>query len=45
MLIGDGCRFLCGSLIFVDGGTDAMVRADAWPTSFAMPTGSQFGFD
>lgn len=45
MLIGDGCRFLCGSLIFVDGGTDAMVRADAWPTSFAMPSGSQFGFD
>ena len=45
MLIGDGCRFMCGSLIFVDGGTDAMVRADAWPTTFAMPTGSQFGFD
>ena len=45
MLIGDGCRVMCGSLVFVDGGTDAMVRADAWPTSFAMPTGSQFGFD
>jgi NAD(P)-dependent dehydrogenase (short-subunit alcohol dehydrogenase family) len=45
MLIGDGCRFMCGTLLFVDGGTDAMVRADAWPTSFAMPTGSQFGFD
>ena len=45
MLIGDGCRFMCGSLVFVDGGTDAMVRADAWPTSFAMPSGSQFGFD
>jgi NAD(P)-dependent dehydrogenase (short-subunit alcohol dehydrogenase family) len=45
MLIGDGCRFMCGSLVFVDGGTDAMVRADAWPASFAMPTGSQFGFD
>ena len=45
MLIGDGCRFMCGSLVFVDGGTDAMVRADAWPATFAMPTGSQFGFD
>jgi len=45
MLIGDGSRFMCGSLVFVDGGTDAMVRADAWPATFAMPTGSQFGFD
>lgn len=45
MLIGDGCRFMCGSLVFVDGGTDAMVRADAWPTTFPMPQGSQFGFD
>ena len=27
--------FLCGSLIFVDGGTDAMVRPDAWPATYS----------
>ena len=37
MLVGDGCRFLCGSVIFVDGGTDAMVRPDDWPTTFSLP--------
>lgn len=27
--------FLCGSVIFVDGGTDAMVRPDAWPDTYS----------
>jgi NAD(P)-dependent dehydrogenase (short-subunit alcohol dehydrogenase family) len=27
--------FLCGSLIFVDGGTDAMVRPDDWPATYS----------
>lgn len=38
MLVGDGARFMCGSLVFVDGGTDAMVRPDDWPVSFTMAT-------
>lgn len=37
MLFGEGARFLCGTVLFVDGGTDAMVRPDAWPATFAMP--------
>lgn len=32
-LIGPDARFICGSLIFADGGTDALLRADAQPTS------------
>lgn len=36
MLIGDGARFMCGSVVFVDGGTDALVRPDAWPTTYSM---------
>jgi NAD(P)-dependent dehydrogenase (short-subunit alcohol dehydrogenase family) len=35
MLFGDGARFLCGSIFFVDGGTDAMVRPDAWPATYS----------
>lgn len=26
--------FMCGSLVFVDGGSDAMVRPDAWPATY-----------
>ncbi|MCB1041011.1 MAG: SDR family oxidoreductase, partial [Acidimicrobiales bacterium] len=32
-LLGPDARFICGSLIFADGGTDALLRADAQPTS------------
>ena len=28
--------FLCGSFIVVDGGTDALVRPDAWPATYAL---------
>jgi NAD(P)-dependent dehydrogenase (short-subunit alcohol dehydrogenase family) len=27
--------FMCGSLVFVDGGSDALVRPDAWPASYS----------
>jgi NAD(P)-dependent dehydrogenase (short-subunit alcohol dehydrogenase family) len=30
-LLGPEARFFCGSVIFCDGGTDALFRADDWP--------------
>ena len=30
-LLGPEARFFCGSIIFCDGGTDALFRADDWP--------------
>lgn len=30
-MLSDSAEFLCGSLIFVDGGTDAHFRPDDWP--------------
>lgn len=30
-MLSDAADFLCGSVIFVDGGSDAYFRADAWP--------------
>jgi NAD(P)-dependent dehydrogenase (short-subunit alcohol dehydrogenase family) len=30
-MLSDAAEFLCGSIIFVDGGTDAYFRPDAWP--------------
>lgn len=30
-MLSDSADFLCGSVIFVDGGTDAYFRADDWP--------------
>lgn len=30
-LLGPDARFFCGSVVFVDGGTDALLRADAFP--------------
>jgi NAD(P)-dependent dehydrogenase (short-subunit alcohol dehydrogenase family) len=30
-MLSDSADFLCGSIIFVDGGTDAYFRADDWP--------------
>jgi NAD(P)-dependent dehydrogenase (short-subunit alcohol dehydrogenase family) len=35
-MLSDAADFLCGSVIFVDGGTDAHFRADDWPK--AVPT-------
>ena len=31
-LLGPEARFFCGSVVFVDGGTDALMRADDHPT-------------
>lgn len=30
-MLSDAAEFLCGSIIFVDGGSDAYFRADDWP--------------
>lgn len=30
-MLSDSADFLCGSVIFVDGGSDALFRADDWP--------------
>ena len=34
-MLSDAADFLCGSVVFVDGGSDAYLRPDAWP----MPPG------
>jgi NAD(P)-dependent dehydrogenase (short-subunit alcohol dehydrogenase family) len=33
-MLSDSADFLCGSVVFVDGGTDALFRADDWPKAF-----------
>jgi hypothetical protein len=30
-MLSDAAEFLCGSVLFVDGGTDAHFRPDDWP--------------
>ena len=35
-LLSPVARFACGSVIYVDGGTDALMRADDWPRTFTM---------
>lgn len=36
MMLSPSAEFLCGSVIFVDGGTDAYFRADDWPRTVAL---------
>lgn len=33
-LLSPAARYACGSVVFVDGGADAMIRADSWPETF-----------
>jgi NAD(P)-dependent dehydrogenase (short-subunit alcohol dehydrogenase family) len=33
-LLGPEARFLCGSVVFCDGGTDAQLRPEGYPTPF-----------
>lgn len=37
-MLSDSADFLCGSVLFVDGGSDAYFRSDSWPV--AVPTRS-----
>jgi NAD(P)-dependent dehydrogenase (short-subunit alcohol dehydrogenase family) len=32
-LLGPDARFFCGSVVFADGGSDALIRPDDWPAS------------
>ncbi|QDQ96295.1 SDR family oxidoreductase [Tomitella fengzijianii] len=32
-MLTDAADFQCGSIVFVDGGTDALIRPDEWPRS------------
>jgi NAD(P)-dependent dehydrogenase (short-subunit alcohol dehydrogenase family) len=41
-MLSDSADFLCGSVIFVDGGTDAYFRADDWPRP--VPAHRLFGY-
>lgn len=33
-MLSPAARFACGSVVFVDGGSDAVVRTDDWPRTF-----------
>ena len=35
-LLSPVARFACGSVFYVDGGTDALMRSDDWPRTFTM---------
>jgi NAD(P)-dependent dehydrogenase (short-subunit alcohol dehydrogenase family) len=41
-MLSDSADFLCGSIVFVDGGTDAYFRANDWPKAF--PTRRLLGY-
>lgn len=38
-LLGPDAGFFCGSVVFCDGGTDALLRADAWPAPWDLNVG------
>lgn len=35
-MLSPAARFACGSVVFVDGGSDAVLRTDDWPRTFTM---------
>lgn len=40
LLLGPDGGFFCGSVLFVDGGTDALLRTDDWPAAWDLDLGS-----
>lgn len=36
ILLSDAADFMVGSVVFVDGGSDAQIRGDAWPRTYTM---------
>ncbi|MFP1153651.1 SDR family oxidoreductase [Mycobacterium sherrisii] len=43
-MLSDAADFLCGSVIFVDGGSDAYLRADDWPDRIPTPQLLQYAW-
>ena len=39
-LLGPDAGFFCGSVVFADGGTDALLRTDDWPAPWAVDLGA-----
>lgn len=35
-MLSPAARYACGSVVFVDGGSDAAIRSDDWPETFSM---------
>ena len=33
-LLGPEARYLCGSIVLADGGSEALLRPDHWPASW-----------
>jgi len=42
LLLGPDGGFFCGSVVFADGGTDALLRTDDWPAPWNLDPGSAF---
>jgi len=40
LLLGPDGGFFCGSVVFVDGGTDALLRTDDWPVAWDLDLGT-----
>lgn len=40
LLLGPEGRFFCGSVLFCDGGTDALLRPDDWPAPWDLDLGA-----
>ena len=36
MMLSPAADFMCGSLVYVDGGSDALIRPNDWPRSFSI---------
>lgn len=36
MMLSPAADFMCGSIVFVDGGSDALLRPDDWPRTFEL---------
>ena len=35
-MLGDAAEFMCGSIVWVDGGSDALIRPNDWPMTYSM---------
>jgi NAD(P)-dependent dehydrogenase (short-subunit alcohol dehydrogenase family) len=41
-LLGPESTFFCGSIVFADGGSDALLRPDDWPAPWQLPNSVRF---